>query len=150
MTSRSEIRIRPFQRRDLPRLRRIEDESFPKDAYPDEFFLDLFENCGKLFFIAKQRGRIAAYMVTCTAGRRAEIVSIAVGRAHRGAGIGRALMRHTLARLRRDGVATVSLMVRVKNAAAIAFYRGFGFRRAGRVHNYYGRGGDAARMRKRL
>ena len=83
MTSRSEVEIRPFRRRDLARVREIEDASFPRDPYPNEFFLDLFENCGRLFFIAKHSGRIAGYVVTCTGKRDAEIVSIAVDPLHR-------------------------------------------------------------------
>ena len=150
MTSRSEVEIRPFRRRDLARVREIEDASFPRDPYPNEFFLDLFENCGRLFFIAKHSGRIAGYVVTCTGKRDAEIVSIAVDPLHRGAGVGKALMRHTLAIVKRAGIERVLLMVRVKNAAAIGFYGGFGFRRTGRVSGYYGRGGDALRMQKKL
>jgi [ribosomal protein S18]-alanine N-acetyltransferase len=145
-----DIQIRAFRRRDLARVVAIEAASFRADAYSKELFLELFADCARLFFVARCSGRIAGYIVTCAGGERAEVVSIAVDPRYRGIGAGKALMRHTLARLKRAGVKRVLLMVRAANTAGLAFYRWFGFRRVGRVARYYGRGGDGVRMRRDL
>ena len=63
----------------------------------------------------------------------ARILSIAVGRAYRGRGVGRLLFANAMERFARLGVERVRLDVRPDNAAALALYRGFGFQEAGRA-----------------
>lgn len=140
------LRIRRFRLADLDRLLEIERAAFPKAAYPRDLFLELYEDCGKLFYVA-QRGRsIAGYTVTCVRLPRAELISIAVDPKHRRQGIAEALMKRTLARLRQAGAAKLNLMVRARNRGAIALYRDFGFRRTGKVARYYENGEDGIRM----
>jgi len=143
-------RIRLFRLADLDRLIEIERSSFPKTAYPRDLFLELFANCGELFFVATLGRATAGYAVTCTRLPRAELVSIAVDPFYRRQGVARHLLLHTIARLRRAGAVSLSLMVRARNVRAIALYRGFGFRRTGRVAGYYENGEDGLRMRLRL
>jgi [ribosomal protein S18]-alanine N-acetyltransferase len=76
----------------------------------------------------------------------AEIHTIGVDPAHRGRGIGRALLRALLAEA--PG-ATVFLEVRTDNAAAIALYTSEGFTVAGLRRRYYRpSGADAYTMRR--
>lgn len=140
--------VRPFRRYHLSRILRIERTSFASEAYSKAMFLQLYRDCGDLFFVARQSGRIAGYMVTCRAGDRAEIISIAVDPAYRRYGVASALIEHTLKRLRALRVRAVDLTVRPHNLAAITLYRSFGFARLRRVKGYYEDGGDAIRMRK--
>ncbi len=49
---------------------------------------------------------------------------------------------------RRAGATTVRLEVDVRNASAMAFYRSFGFRKVGRIPDYYGEGRDAFEMER--
>jgi ribosomal-protein-alanine acetyltransferase len=143
-----QIEVVRFQRRHLARVLQIEKASFPSEAYNRRMFLDLRRDCGDLFLVARRAGRLAGYMVTCTESGEAEIISIAVTPEARGAGVGTALMRQTLARLDEAGVKRAWLMVRTTGAETIRFYRGFGFRAAGRVEGYYQDGGAALRMRR--
>ena len=140
------IYIRRFRPSDLARILELENASFPKAPYPRELFEDLYRDCGPLFLVAHSTGAIAGYMVTCVAGNRAEIVSVAVNPEQRRAGVASALMRVTLNRLRARGAAVVSLMVREKNAAARKFYDGVGFRRVRRIPRYYENGAGGIRM----
>jgi [ribosomal protein S18]-alanine N-acetyltransferase len=142
--------IRRFRLADLDRLLEIERGAFPKSPYSHDFFLELYAECGDLFLVAIAGCSIAGYIVTCTRPPRAELVSIAVDRRWRRVGIAQALIRHTLARLRRARVATLSLMVRAANRGAIALYHELGFRRVRRVPRYYENGEDGVRMMLRL
>jgi ribosomal-protein-alanine N-acetyltransferase len=63
-------------------------------------------------------------------------------------GVGRALFAELLSRLEAAGAETVRLEVDVRNGGAIAFYRSFGFRRIGRIPDYYGDGKDAFEMER--
>ena len=144
------VRITRFTLRHLRRILEIESEVFPEDAYSREMFLDLYEDCGDLFFIAHSNGTVAGYSVTCASKRKAELVSIGVDRRSRGKGIGSALLARTIAGLRERGSSRLELAVRTSNRHAIAFYRRWGFEVVGRAHRYYENGGDALRMALRL
>ncbi len=144
------LEIRPFLRRHLERVLTIERACFETDAYPRDLFLELRENCAGLFFVARRAHRIVGYCVSAASGDTAEVISIAVTPGQRGSGVGGALLRHTIARLRRKRVRTVALTVRVNNADAIHLYRRLGFRTAGRIARYYEDRSDGLLMRKRL
>lgn len=140
------IRITRFRLRHLPRILEIESEVFPEDAYPREMFLELYTDCGDLFFVAHSGGRVAGYSVTCAWKRKAELVSIGVDRGSRGQGIGSALLGRTIVRLRDRGTPRLELAVRAANGDAIAFYRRRGFEVMERIRRYYEDGADALRM----
>ena len=144
------IEIRPFLRRHLERVLTIENACFPREPYPRELFLELHSEYGRHFFVAKRSRRIVGYAVASVEEGDAEIVSIAVLPEHRRAGVATALLRHIVSRLRRARVGRVTLMVRPDNLAAIRFYRGLGFRAAGRVVRYYEDHSDGLLMRMRL
>lgn len=135
-----------FRRRHLGRVLQIERASFAADAYPRGLFLELYRDCAGLFFVAKLRGRLGAYMVTCAGSGAAEIVSLAVHPDYRRQGMARALIEHTLDSLRAADVTRAELRVRSTNAAGLRLYRSFGFRRAGAEPGYYEDGGDAISM----
>ena len=71
----------------------------------------------------------------------AEILTVAVDPARRGAGIGRALIEAAADAARAAGAQTLFLEVAVDNAPALALYAATGFRRAGFRPRYYARPG---------
>jgi ribosomal-protein-alanine N-acetyltransferase len=144
------IQVTLFRRADLRSVLKIESDAFGDEAYQRELFLELQQECGDLFFVARYSGLIAGYAVSCARGEKAEIASIAVDPKYRNKGLGRALMLRTLNKLKTLGVRTAELMVRSTSVATIRFYRNLGFSRVRKVAHYYQDGGDAWRMKKIL
>jgi ribosomal-protein-alanine N-acetyltransferase len=142
------ISIRLFRLSDLDRILEIEHASFGKDAYDRNLFADFSHKCGDLFLVAARGRNVCGYMVTCTGGKRAELVSVAVDPEQRGKGIASALMDSTLRRLRRRGVVRFALTVKVSNQAAIRFYESYGFHKSRVIRRYYEDGADGWRMAK--
>lgn len=87
---------------------------------------------GRLF-VLRVDGRVAgmanALLTVSTAeGRRVVLLEdVIVGAAHRGRGLGRALVEHVVAWARAEGLPRVTLLADRDNAAALAFYQRLGF-----------------------
>jgi [ribosomal protein S18]-alanine N-acetyltransferase len=145
-----QIPINRFRLSDLKEVLEIESGAFRQDAYPAEVFLELHETCPDFFLVAKSHGSVVGYVASFLQGGDAEIVSIAVNPRHRRHGIGRALMMHTLAKLKAHGIRYVDLTVRPANRPAIRLYSAFGFRPVRRISQYYADGSDAMEMQKVL
>jgi len=97
----------------------------------------------------EEDGRLAGFAIGYR--RRptlAAILTLDVDPRRRRRGLGTALFRDLLARLERAGARGVRLEVDVRNRAAISFYRRFGFRRVGRLADYYAPGLDAWEMER--
>nr|WP_183395218.1 GNAT family N-acetyltransferase [Hansschlegelia beijingensis] len=91
--------------------------------------------------VLRREGRERAYgfALSRVAEDEAEVLSIAVAEARRGAGGGATLLSHHLGRLCGRGVRRIVLEVDEDNAAALALYRRFGFEQVGRRPAYYAR-----------
>lgn len=150
------ITVRQFRQQDFQRILSIETASFGGDAYDRNLFAEFYDKCGSLFLVAEDRGCVCGYAITCirrtarNGVRSAELISIAVDPPSRGAGVASRLLEHTLRRLRRRNVDRLTLMVRLNNDPARAFYSKYGFRRVRRVHDYYHDGGDGLLMKLEL
>ncbi len=138
--------VRRMRVRDLDRILEIERASFGPDAYERNLFAEYFRKCGELFLTAERQESIWGYMIVCTRGDRAEIASVAVDPAVRGQGAASALMESALRRLLRRGTSRLSLMVRVTNREAQAYYNKYGFQKVRRVRGYYEDGSDGFLM----
>jgi ribosomal-protein-alanine N-acetyltransferase len=138
------VDVRPFRRRNLNRIVEIERDSFGKDAWPAELFLEYWHQSPEFFLVARYGRHIAGYSIAQTNWRGAELESIAVDSRYRGRGVAQALLDATILGL---GTRTLRLMVSTANAPALRFYRQYGFVRTRLVKRYYGPGRDAWRMR---
>jgi len=145
-----QIPINRFRLADLKEVLEIESAAFRQDAYPAEVFLELHQTCPDFFLVAKSHGSVVGYVASFLQGSDAEIVSIAVDPRRRRRGIGRALMMHTLAKLKAHGIRYVDLTVRPANRPAIRLYSALGFRPVRRISQYYADNGDAIEMQKAL
>jgi ribosomal protein S18 acetylase RimI-like enzyme len=132
--------------RDLPRILAIERDCFGRDAWDEDIFRVYLSAWPELFLIAKRGARTVGYSLAAQRGNQAAIESIAVEPGQVRRGIGSDLLRRTLKILKRGGVASIGLMVEIRNEPAIALYKQHGFRRTRIVRNYYGRGRHGWRM----
>ena len=97
---------------------------------------------------ANPQGFIRWRVVPCI--QEAELLRLAVDPNLRRGGHGRALLRHSEARLAAMGIQTLLLEVRVSNAPARRLYEAEGWGRQGLRRAYYRDGEDAALYRKEL
>ncbi|MEM1930542.1 MAG: ribosomal protein S18-alanine N-acetyltransferase [Sulfolobales archaeon] len=146
----SQCLIREFKQEDLARVCEIELESFPY-PYPCQLFLLFYNLFPQLFLVAECDGVVVGYSVgTIEGGERGHLVSIAIDRAHRGKGLGKALVKEFEARVRSFGVSRVVLEVSVKNEIALALYKKLNYKVISVLPNYYPNGEDAYLMLKEL
>ncbi len=141
------IAIEQANLRDLGALRRLEQISFPTDAWP---LLDLI---GVLTFggVVRLKAVCDQQMVGFIAGdvRRMEglawIATVAVLPEYRGRGIGAALLQACEAHI---PVNKIRLCVRPSNDVAIRLYERFGYSKVGEWTKYYQDGESALVMEK--
>lgn len=102
-------------------------------------------------FVADEDGAIAGYVVFSVSIDEGELLTIAVGKSYRRAGVGRLLMTRLFEIARERGVRTIFLEVRPSNLAAKSLYQKFGFETIGVRTDYYTSPvEDAEVMRKEL
>jgi ribosomal-protein-alanine N-acetyltransferase len=142
--------VRRLRVGDLERVVEIEDASFGTDAYERNTFADYLRRCGGLFLAAERERKVWGYLIACTQGNRAELVSMAIHPAARRRGAASALMESVLRRLRRRRVVRLGLMVKVTNLEAQAFYAKYGFTKVRLAPGYYEDGADGWLMAKEI
>ena len=139
-----EATIRPVERADLLAVLRIERASFD-DPWPYGAFERLIDE--PAFLVAEHDGAVVGFLVadvTPNAGRDiGHVKDLAVSPESRGRGLGRALLRAGLVRLRTAGAAVAKLEVREGNDPARSLYATEGFEPVRRVERYYEDGEDA-------
>jgi len=151
-SAKSKIAIGPASEADLGAIVRIEKCAFGQDAWTREAFLSYFAQPHRcVFLLAEKDGKHIGYVIGFFHREgRASVDSLAVLPAYRRRGVARALMKRLKRTLRRHGCITVSLAVRLDNAAAIDLYRQLGFRRDRRINDYYEDGAPAWWMKASL
>jgi ribosomal-protein-alanine N-acetyltransferase len=139
VSRRREYIIERLVRADAPEIARLHREDFPRPWSAGEFS-ELIEQPTVFGFVAREVGRkaeLAGFVLARLAADEAEILSVAVARAHRRGGLGRELMEAVLRELHADRASHLLLEVDETNAAALALYRRLAFREVGRRKNYY-------------
>ena len=126
----------------------IERASFPTDAWSEAAMRQTFE-AGDAFVAEEAQDVVGYCAVLAPPGSGdADVLTIAVGEAHRGEGIGAALLEHMLRTASERGASRVFLEVRADNPVAQHLYESRGFRAVGRRPRYYQPDGvDAIVMR---
>jgi [ribosomal protein S18]-alanine N-acetyltransferase len=150
------VRLRDALPVDLDDVMWLERDSFPTDAWsPSQMSEELYSPYSR-YFVVEQMAASGGSTVIGYAGISslpgesvAEVHTIAVAEAHRGHGIGRALMDAMLAEARsRESVTEVFLEVRADNPVAQHMYERFGFVAIATRPRYYQPDGvDAIVMR---
>jgi [ribosomal protein S18]-alanine N-acetyltransferase len=138
--------IEPLRPEDSAAVAALHREDFAR-PWTDGEFASLLAQDAVFGFAARpvgsRGGAFAGFVLARLAADEAEILTIAVARAHRRQGLGRELMDAVLRELHRERAATLFLEVDETNAPALALYRRLGFRQVGRRPGYYGGAGEA-------
>ncbi|GAA2751519.1 ribosomal protein S18-alanine N-acetyltransferase [Amnibacterium kyonggiense] len=133
---------------DLDAVMDIERASFPTDAWSVDAMRETFAT-GDAFVAESDDGIVGYAAVLAPQGSGdADVLTIAVTAAHRGKGIGAALLEHMLETASMRGAHRVFLEVRADNPVAQRLYASRGFAVVGRRPRYYQPDGvDAIVMR---
>ena len=141
--------VRPATAADARAMAAIHAASFDA-AWSEEDILALMTGAGGLALATGEP--LCGFIIGRSVAGEAELLTLAVAPATRGAGFGRALVEGLLAAI--TEVETVFLEVAADNAAALALYRSAGFEAAGMRRGYYPRPGggcaDALILRRAL
>jgi ribosomal-protein-alanine N-acetyltransferase len=131
--------IRRMKEDDLPAVRTIEALSF-SNPWSDSTFLGEIQNTPVSFplvVLRKPSDKVIGYIIYWHIREDVQVNNIAVHPDFRGKGIGEALMRHVIDRVRKNGATFMTLEVRLSNAAAVTLYKKLGFDILGTRKNYY-------------
>ena len=134
-------RVRRLTYSDLPSVLSIERRSFPTPWSLAMFVLELSKPSGICLAAASDQG-LAGYLVCSRYADVWHLMNVAVTPDARRQGIATMLMRNLFDSAGSD--ARYTLEVRTSNEEAIAMYRRFGFRPAGRRRRYYHDNGEDA------
>ncbi|WP_438854131.1 ribosomal protein S18-alanine N-acetyltransferase [Agromyces sp. M3QZ16-3] len=138
---------------DLDAIMRLERATFASDAWPDSAMRSELASAHGYYLVVVDDARpdepvAYAGLLAPRGSGQADIQTIAVDAAHRGAGLGRALMHALIDEARRRDAAEVFLEVRADNPTARALYDSLGFVEIGVRRGYYQPDGvDAVAMR---
>jgi ribosomal-protein-alanine acetyltransferase len=82
-------------------------------------------------------GEVVAYIVYWQIRDDVQVNNVAVRPDHRGLGLGEAMMRYAIAKVRAAGAGFITLEVRQSNTTAVTLYKKLGFEILGTRKNYY-------------
>ena len=136
--------------RDMKALEELEAVCFAEHRYRQEFLEWILKNPRTATLVWVEAGRITGSVMILLENGVSWVLSVAVHPSHRRGGIGRRLMEAAERISRERGATATRLEVSTVNAAAIALYRGLGYRTDGLLPGYYSWGEDAYSMRKQL
>ena len=131
-----ELEIRPFEERDLTALVALLAEAFPDPEPHNEPVASIRRKLAvdrELLLVGYTREGLVATAMGGWDGHRGWLYSVAVARAARGRGHGRAIARAVETRLRALGCVKLNLQVVASNPGAVDFWRKLGFRVEERV-----------------
>jgi ribosomal-protein-alanine N-acetyltransferase len=138
----SALRIRAMRIDDLEQVHAIDASSFSMPWPLSSYRFELLENPSSMLWVAEASlaggisaavGMVVVWMIM----EEAHIATIAVRPDHRGRGIGRQLLVHSLQEAVVKGATQATLEVRASNEVAQKLYLGLGFQIVGRRPKYY-------------
>jgi ribosomal-protein-alanine N-acetyltransferase len=131
--------------KDFREILNIDKEVFnPRNPAYDVY---VYLTYGSDLLVADVGNRIAGYIVTMNVDKTTgKIISFAVRKEYRRAGIGSMLLKRAVERLKARGKKKIILEVRVSNIQAQNLYKKFGFQIVDVIPGYYSDGEDAYLM----
>ena len=133
----SHARIRPIRKSDVEAIVQILQDSPEAAIWSRAAVEELIGQRGVLAFVFEEHSLVSGFLAARQIADEAEILNVAIVPGSRRAGQGSALLRAAFDELRHRDVNRIFLEVRASNAAAITFYRKYGFVPTGRRPVYY-------------
>ena len=133
--------IRRMREDDLPAVRAIEGLSF-SNPWSDTTFRGEIQNTPVSFplVVVRRPGEeVVGYIIYWQIRDDVHVNNIAVHPECRGLGLGEAMMRFAIAKVRAAGAEFMTLEVRQSNVGAVTLYKKLGFEVLGTRKNYYTR-----------
>lgn len=126
----------------LDRLYEIERECFKKEAFTKKQITQLLADYNSIGLIAKENSKIEGFIIgTLDFERTAlsgHILTLDVLPSNRRQGIGERLLLEIERVFKEKGAKACHLEVREDNAAALGLYEKLGYKKIGKLENYYG------------
>lgn len=140
----SDTVIRRMTLADVDGVHAIEEATFPRPWTREDFVKEMTQNACARYLVAEQAREIVGFAGAWIVLDEAHITNIAVARARRGQGVGKALTRGLLQYAANLGVVYATLEVRRSNGVAQGLYKGLGFVYVGLRKRYYEDNGEDA------
>ncbi len=131
------IRIRPMVVEDIPMVVAIEEVSFPTPWTTESFVSELKDNNLARYYCLEINNKVIGYMGLWLVIGEAHITNVAIWPGCRGQGWGEYLMLNVMNEMRKLGISSITLEVRVSNTTAQNLYQKLGFKPAGLRKRYY-------------
>ena len=126
----------------LDRLCDIEMKCFETEAFTKQQIACLLTDSNSVIFVSKVKDEIVGFVIGKTYMDKkpatGQILTIDVSPKHRRKGIGQRLLHEIEKTLKDKGVKICYLEVRENNFAALSLYQKLGYKKVGRLENYYG------------
>jgi len=137
----------------LDRLYEIEMKCFETEAFTKQQIAYLITDSNSVILVSRVKGEIVGFIIGKTYMDKkpatGQILTIDVSPKHRRKGIGQRLLHEVEKTLKDKGVKICYLEVRENNFVALSLYQKLGYKRVGRLENYYGNA-HGIRLRKAL
>jgi len=138
---------------DLDRLCEIEMKCFETEAFTKQQIAYLITDSNSVILVSRVKDEIVGFIIGKTYMDKkpaaGQILTIDVSPKHRRKGIGQRLLHKIEKTLKDKGVKICYLEVRENNFVALSLYQKLGYKRVGRLENYYGNA-HGIRLRKAL
>ncbi len=125
----------------LDRLYEIEMECFEKEAFTKQQIAYLLNDYNSISLVAKENEKIVGFIIGRIHVERksliGHILTIDISPAHRRKGIAVKLLQEIERIFKEKGVKVCHLEVREDNVAALSLYQKSGYKKIGRLENYY-------------
>jgi len=137
----------------LDRLYEIEMKCFETEAFTKQQIAYLLTDSNSVILVSRVKDEVVGFVIGKTYMDKkpaaGQILTIDVSPKHRRKGIGQRLLHKIEKTLKDKGIKICYLEVRENNFVALSLYQKLGYKRVGRLENYYGNA-HGIRLRKAL
>lgn len=132
----NKVSIEKMSATDVEQVAELEERTF-SEPWSKKALEESLDSKDYQFYVAKMDGKVVAYCGYYKTADEANITNVIVSEEVRAKGIGHALMTNLMKEAYEDGIAGITLEVRVSNMSARNLYESLGFKLEGVRKNFY-------------